>query len=521
MRPSRRGGGIAATAAITLWTALALFPFSGRALFVDDHAHFQQAERWASTGGGPYARTETGMGWRVGGAPGEANGPVFFGLVGALINFLGNDPRLIRWALFPLHWAGLLVMVLLARRFVVHPVSAAMALLVSPHYWVTVNGLLVDALLAPLFMLAVGLWVEGWERDRPGWLFLSGLFQGLAFLTKYTGALAWPLVLVWSIGVSPRRSLKNLAWLMLPVGMSVSWFLFSRAQYGADHFSSVLAGSVARPDPERLVDLLAFAFALTPLVLVGGVRNLALRNPWAWGAVGGAGAVGLWAFGMGQRFVFSVFLIALLGSAGIAGGGKSRPTAWLRFWVLTGLGGLWLARGWVCARYLVVIGAPLVLLAFQSLETAVFWSRWRRPLLGGLALLGFWVAAVDYRQASVDSWAVDQSQQGVFTGRWYAPAAVLSGLPYYAEKAGWGLLSPGERLPKGARLLLPTRTFPRAFWPSLEGTTARESMPSPGVSPFRVLGGGSGFYGSIWGPRFLGWGSGPSEIFYILEASEL
>lgn len=505
---------------------LALFPFFRQALFVDDHAHFEQAERIAWTGGGPYSKTAGGLGWVKGQIPGEANGPVYLMAVGGLIRLLGDEVSVVRLALFPLHLAGVFSVYFLARRFVRRPFLASLVWLVSPHVWLTTNSLLVDAMLASLVSIGICLWVEGWERDSDLLLAGGAFFQGLSFLVKYTGLISIAVSLIWILLWSKRRFHGKSLWLSIPVGMGVGWFLWSRSFYGESHFLAVARGSLSFHGGDRWVTLAAFATATTPILALAGIKNLLTNKPARVGALGAFLAAGILApftdmiTTFGLCALASLFVVALWPAAPDAD--RAPGEGWLRSWILLGVVGLWAARGWVCARYLVVIGIPLVLLSLQVLESWRFWGKIGRSALWGLIVYGGCLAAANFQQAAVDPWAIKEVQKkfGRDTSvQWFFPAATLSGLPYYGAKAGWRPLKPGEDIPPGGRLLLPARRLPKVFWPNTQGAAVLGTFSAPRGLPFRLLGSKAGFYGSIWGPRPFGFSLEPAEKFYIFEST--
>jgi hypothetical protein len=191
------------------------------------------------------------------------------------------------------------------------------------------------------------------------------------------------------------------------------------------------------------------------------------------------------------------------------------------------LGGLVLsvAIPWVCARYLVVLSAPLILLTVKSLEQT-FPGAAERPLFLNASLLvfvsfGLALACADYSQAAIDRRAAVEAQAW---RRNHAPAldgyyagASLGGIGYYLSQSGWKPLSPGAQAPPHTLLLLPRRTLPSFFWPALPRGKVVSVFEYAMKNPLRTLGHGAGYYGSLWGPLPFSFSNKPVETYTLIE----
>jgi hypothetical protein len=454
--------------------ALSAAPFLGRPLFVDDHAHFEQAEDMARRWGRPY-RTEPGtLGWAKGAGPGEANGPLYIYVVGALIRLLGDSPWRIHLALWPLHALGLLSFYRLAERCRAPPLWASLAWLATPHFFVTSVALLADSLLAPLFLTGLVLWMDGWESGRVRSLVAGGVVLGLTPLVKYTGVLAWAVAAGWSLLHPPSKRGRWL-YFLVPLGMGVVWEIVSRSLYGQGHFSAVAAGSFTWPRWDSLVTLFAFTVALTPV-------------------------------GAGLIYVSRREVTDPLG-------------LWLWAWWGAGLAGLWVARGWVCARYFVVWGPAVILLVARGAQGHRMWPRVRVVLLGFSAALSAGLAVGDLLLARVSPRFVEEISAAHAGKTIFYPAAMPTALGYYGERRGWKGLAPGEPAPSGGVVVLPA-SLSRAFWPGVEAVGEVKTVSYSGFWPFRTWWQRAGFYGSIWGPNPFGVSLRPLEIFYIVQTKD-
>ncbi|MBN1218734.1 MAG: glycosyltransferase family 39 protein [Anaerolineae bacterium] len=205
----------------------------------------------------------------------------------------------------------LLLVYVLARSLLGHwPAFIGISLLALDPYILAYSRLLhIDASLA-LFMTLAGLAYLLWLRDvRRCWLLLTGLFTGLALLTKSTALLLGPMlgvVLVsWSIGTRQwdswkwwRPKLGGLAAVAFCAGVTffVLWpamwvdpaqaltltfsRLFTDQEAGAGNLGLFWLGRFVE-DPGPMFYPVAFLLKSTPWLLVGLLLNLwfVLRNP--------------------------------------------------------------------------------------------------------------------------------------------------------------------------------------------------------------------------------------------------
>jgi len=475
----------------------AWMPFVGRPLFIDDHAHFREAVLRGLDPARPY--DERGLGWRPGETPGEANPPIYFYLVGGITRVLGPHPGRIHLALISLHLLGMLAFFSLARRYTRHPLWASLLWLTTPHYWLTANSLLLDSLLAPFFLIGLWGWISGWENRSSVHLAVGALFLGLTPLVKYTGYLAWAVVGLWAVLNGHRRDRRWL-WSLIPLALSAAWLTWSGRVYGGSHLAATASASVVPFDFSRLRDLLVFFLVSTPVALIGLISGSA--------ALGAASpANGLAAVRPGRAW--------------------DRTDALLFAWVAAGLAGLLFARGWVCARYFVVVGPAAILLSVRLSENA----RWaesrafRSAALGVLAASGAVLAAADYFQARVDRNAardLEAARERLSTDvHGCYPAALLSGLSAYLPPDRWRPLEPGEKPSRGEAAAIPLRQLPRAFWPDVGDMRPAALFSYRSPLPVRLQDGptGAGWYGSVWGHHPLSLTTAPLETYLFLVPS--
>jgi hypothetical protein len=331
---------------------------------------------------------------------------------------------------------------------------------------------------------------------------------------------------------SDKRSWKW-AWALLPAGVFVAWEVGSQHLYGAGHFGAVAKSRMVIPGPEKFLTLAAFISATTPCLfipvfasIVGRVDG---RRRWIVGGLAAATlAITIFVYpplSIGvQLGLWSAVFVAwiLLLDPGDASG------RWLFAWLLLGLIGLAVALDWVCARFLVIHSAPLILLSVRSVEAKFSRLTDSRSFRAGsfvvLTVYGLAVASADFSQARVDwraaRWAEAWEQKLDHPGRAYYPGAALGGLGYYLRADRWQGLPPGAEVPKGSLLLIPRRTLPSFFLPEVSRAHVVAILEFRSWNPIRVFGSAvrAGFYGSVWGALPVAFSSAPLETYQLLLA---
>jgi 4-amino-4-deoxy-L-arabinose transferase-like glycosyltransferase len=521
---------------VSLMTLVALLPFVHRPLFVDDHATFTQAADLIHHWRLPYRNEPQQLGWAKGQPVGEDNPPVYFYFMAAAIRLMGTHVWKAHLAMLPISLLGILAFYALARCYVRHPLWAALLWLSCPHFWLTANSLLVDALLGPMFVMGLVCWMKGWKEKRIGWSLLSAVLLGLTPLAKYTGLLSWAVVILWTL--LEGRDRKSLRWLclLIPAALFAAWILWSRSLYGQSHFLAVARTRMAWPGIANWISLSAMTCGSTtcmllPLLLLPAkIRraqpSIAAALFFIYIAFGGF-LIHPVAIGIQLGFWSGAFLVWLF-SVIPASDHNDRSWLFLGLWALVGWVGLAFAVNWVCARFLVIIGPPLVLLTVRSFEwqapALTHSTTFRRASLALLALFSLSLAGADYLQASVDRKVAQQAdlwlQEHMPGRKGYYPGAALGGLSYYLDSKRWEGVDPGLLLQTGDVILLPWRTLPPAFLPRIGKPKILAQFVYRSWNPLRTLDLVSGgcFYGSIWAPLPFSFSRAPLEVYTLVQS---
>jgi 4-amino-4-deoxy-L-arabinose transferase-like glycosyltransferase len=358
---------------LLLCSLLMFLPFINRPVYVDDHAHFKQAIERGQNPTHLYSEAERGLGWRKGETPTEANPPVYFYLVGAFTRLAGTAEWKTHLLIFGLTYFGLLGFYSLARRTTTVPLWASLVWLTMPHMWLTANSLLLDSLLVPFMVGGLALFMFAWEKPSTPLLLLSSFLLGGAALVKYTGVLAVVVALLWIVIEKKEWRTPRTLVLLVPLLLLSAWGLLTRSMYNESHLAATFQSSVVFPSMTQAYFLLVFLAGAAPVLaaplffsgrkwplVVALLAACLLAGVSLFSGAPLIGLqVGLWS-GIGTSWLFLV--VQKIKS--------DQSYLFLSLWVLIGLAGLLIARGWVCARYFVIIGPAMALLTAKLLDAS-------------------------------------------------------------------------------------------------------------------------------------------------------
>jgi hypothetical protein len=218
-------------------------PFVGRAYFVDDHYHVLMARGLLDHPARPYdfVADDAGpahRGWERGQPPRMVNPPLHHYALAIFWKITGGRLWAVRLLSLLFSGGAALLIYLLARRFVVPPVPAAVLSALAPAFWLSSYGLLIDSTMLFFFLAGLWAWTEGLARRSMGWLTGAGVVIGLAVLTKYTAGYAGILALLYWALAGPRPRWKTAPlFLGIPAAVLGVWSLWNVATYGAPHFT--------------------------------------------------------------------------------------------------------------------------------------------------------------------------------------------------------------------------------------------------------------------------------------------
>jgi hypothetical protein len=395
----------------------------------------------------------------------------------------GDSPVL--WKIWLWPWCVLFAaaVVELCRRFA-RPVAAPMAWFIvgSPTVLPALN-LMLDIPALALSLSAIALFLRARVTGNCRGAVAVGLLTALAMQTKYT-SLVTPIVLVvaaWM--VARRRRLRAIRQALVAITVALAlfsvWEWFVAWKYGASHF---LVHAARASDPWRrklllfwpLVGILGGVGA--PLVVLGLATSRTPRPAFrvmiglitatwiAFVALPAGTTLGDWnlaslEFGWIGGLAFGTMAFVSIRS-------RDRQGRLLAAWWLLELSGYFALSPWPAVRRVIglcVVGA--LVLASRIRPTPNAESRRRVRYAAALSVsLGVMFQIIDTSDAVAERAAVEDTAR-LFQAAdpvaevWYTGHL---GVQFYAERAGWRPVVPGEsRLPAGGWLVLPDRDYGR------------------------------------------------------------
>ena len=488
-----------------LFAVLLALPFVGRSYFVDDHYQLLMARGILDHPARPYdfRADDDGpgnAGWERGHFPRMVNPPLHHYLLAAWLK-LSGDPSLgpstenpagggriwiVRLGMAAFSALSVPLMCLLARRCLVPPGPAGMLAAVTPAFWLSSYGLLLDSTMLPFFLGALVAWIEGLKRERPLLLVAAGVLMGAAILTKYTAGFVVVLAaLYWLVegGAGGRRRVGPLFFLLIPAGMLAGWSAWNVAAYGAPHFTE---------SSKRVLQSFHWVHGLTFLSFFGGVLLFPLES-WRWAGRRGRVFSGSAALAAG---LFAVFLASPAGGFSVAQGTllaflaagaalffvrilsikpdpRVRTDLFLILWLLLGTAQMIYVMQWVAARYYLTLLPPALLLTLRAWSRElphgpIAYSRRVSAWAAGMFLFTAGLGYADWAQARTGRLIVEDVARDGLKGRglFYGGDSFTGSWLGYA---GWRAFFPTTVLRPGDVVLLPSVVMPRWWFSAARG----------------------------------------------------
>lgn len=515
-------------------------PFVGRAFFVDDNYQMLMARGTWEHPLRPYDfkaddNGRDNAGWEKGQPPRMVNPPLHHYILGLFSKMGGGRLWVVRLLALLLSGGSAVFIYLLAARLMVPPGPATVLAVLTPAFWLSSYSLLIDSTLLSFFLGALWTWVEGLRRRSAAWLALSGVLMGLTLLTKYTGAMLFPVAALywWTDRDSGRRWAPWLTFL-LPAVIFGGWCEWNRATYGAVHFTE---------SAKRVMQVFSWGHVLVFLTFFSGVFLLPLAG---WFEVGERkktltglfGALllalflaGSWGgFSRGQALLISgltfggiFFLWAALKNLR---GSRYPSDLFLVGWLLIGAVQMDYVMQWVAARYYLTLLVPVVFLTCRLWQKRAEFSPRRLARLQGAAggvlfLFTLGLCVGDYLQAGTQRRIAEEvdrdrllsaGRRGIFLGDSFTSS--------YLKSVGW---EPGFRNTPffPGNLVLKQEVIMPPWWFRPPATALRPLAvyAYPSRWPLRVMDnrGSAGFYASAWGALPFTVSFGPLERTTLFE----
>ncbi|MEM7412024.1 MAG: glycosyltransferase family 39 protein [Myxococcota bacterium] len=441
-------------------------------------------------------------------------------------------------------WAlgALLGVYLLAERFTRSPGVATALVATTPAFFVSATTLMSDLPMLACWCGAIACWVRGLDRGSTRWLVVGGSLIGVAALTKYFAVALLPLLAAYT-ALRGVRAPRVWAVFALPVSVLVGFEAAAHGLYGHGLLSQVpgyatgVRQYLGQPWWNDAIVALAFiggcAFPL-PL-LTGGASDPRGRVLGALALLALVGAVVAWsplpyeidvATTRGWVLVHVVIFAwagACLVALGVAGARRAARDPDHALLVLWGAGVFAFVAffNWSANARAVLPLVPAAALggvrAWEARAGSPLSLVRAAPLLALGAALSLSVAHADRdwatgamrmaRQLAHDYGA--GAQRVFFQGHW--------GFQYYFESAGGRAYDVHrDRLVPGDIVIMPRNNV---HLTQLDPSKAieLEVRDAGRTSPWSLMGGGAGFYSSVWGPVPFSLGPSAPELYRVLE----
>lgn len=524
---------------VFIFPLLLAAPFLNRAFFVDDN-YFVEIATWLKAHPAlPYhfLADDAGLqnrGWEKNGFVRMVNPLVHHYYLALLLKVYGSAEWFLRLGCTFLSCFSALFIFEFARRWTNTPLLATLLVLVTPVQWLGSYSLLIDPTMAFFAFGALYFFIRSTEVNSLPLMIYSGLFMGLAVLSKYTALFIFPLTAVWMMlrwKKIERRWLCAIAWGLGLVGLVV-YNLWTAHLYGRPHLLAASARMVHVFGWAKVLSLLVFfsGSLLLPLVswqVVNGKKRLLSVFFVLTLAVFFASAVG--GFSKLQGGLLGLWLVTSFLFLGSAWGNRSQwiypRDHFLFMWVAGFLAMMLLVMDWVAARYYCLVAPAAVLMSVRLLEMkgGLRAEKHLKLILAGVFIFTALLAFADYKQAEPSRRLKFQlKEKGFFGGdrHFYLGDSFTMG---YLRAEGWVPCFPETQFQPGDWILAKEVTMP-LIWFAHRQLVLREiaRFDYPSSLPLKVMDykGSAGFYASVWGALPFTFSTGPWERFHLFEIIE-
>ncbi len=525
---------------VFLFPLLLAAPFLNRAYFVDD-SYFVEIASWLKDHPGqPYHfRTDDAAlqsrGWEENGFVRMVNPLVHHYFLAGLLKIGGEREWFLRLGCVLLSCFSALFIFELARRWTYHPLLTTLLVLATPVHWLTSYSLLIDGTAGFLFFGALYFFIRMGETDSLAWAVASGIFMGLAILTKYPTGFIIPLTMLWAY--LRRKKIKTRWMVFVPwvIGtlFLIAYSVWTAHLYGRPH---ILAAS------GRMVQVYGWTKILVFLVFFSGSMLVPLVG---WSFVGtririlfGILVITTAAFLMGpsggftllQSFLIGlwsvtslVFLLAVLSAFDLW---EKPKDLFLFLWTVGFIGMMLIVMGWVAVRYYVIVVPAVVMMSVRLLEMRNREKAESRllPILFLTILFSGLLAYADYKQAEPSRLVPAELEKAGYTGGerhfFLGDSFTMS----YLKRTGWVPCFPETEFKKGDWVLAKEVTMPQVWFyrkPLVLKEIAKFNYSTR--FPLKVMDnqGSAGFYASVWGALPFTFSNSPWERFHLFEIVEV
>src|ERR1700722_14005394 len=172
---------------LSVLTLVCLLPFSGKAVHVDDTLFVWAAQHIVQHPLDPYGFNVVWYSTAMPMSEVTKNPPLASYYIAAIASVAGWSERTLHVALLFPALIVILGTYYLARRFTRNPLLAAAATLLTPCFLISSTSMMCDTSMVAAWILAVILWLEGFDRNKPALLGCAGILIAASALAKYFG----------------------------------------------------------------------------------------------------------------------------------------------------------------------------------------------------------------------------------------------------------------------------------------------------------------------------------------------
>lgn len=246
-------------------------PFLNRALAIDDIYVDSIADQIVNAPLDPYG-FELQIQNRESSTAFDYTNPPLVSYYYALIQYFFGKNEIILHAFFMIFSiTAAISMFYFSKNFTKWPLVAALLLVVSPIFIISSHNFMSDFPVLTFFLLSIITFIHGVDKDNKVFLILSGIFISLAFLTKYSALILFPLLIVYSI---LRRKAKYSLYLFIPIFLILLWSAIEVYTYGNVHIIYLysnwhITGSFPSGIISKLFDII-IPYGIANLSYIGG-----------------------------------------------------------------------------------------------------------------------------------------------------------------------------------------------------------------------------------------------------------
>jgi len=523
---------------VFLFPLILSLPFLNRAYFVDDN-YFVEIAHWLKDNPSqPYHFITDdaaigNRGWEEDGFVRMVNPLAHHYYLAFLLKIGGEREWFLRLGCVLLSCVSGLFLLGLARRFSSRPVFTTLLVCATPVFWLSSYSLLIDSTMGMFFLGSLYFFIEAKEKEPWPFLILSGVFMGLAILTKYTAVLILPLTGLWWILNWKKYKQPWIFAIPWIIGLLflLGYSLWTAQIYGTSHILAASSRDITRNWGYGKLTLFVFFSGAILFPLVGwgffpkktNIFNGLFVFFLAFLLSSSAGG---FSFFQGLLFSLWFFTAFVFVSALVVIYFKKQwefpNDIFLGGWVFGFFAMMIIVMPWVAVRYFVIVVPAVVFLSVKMVE--IRWPTRATQILKesfiALMVISCSMAYADYKQASPSRDLAGRLERDGFEGGerhfYLGDTFTMS----YFRGEGWIPSFPETKFKKGDWVLAKEVTMPLVwFFKNPLEVKILAVFDYPTRFPIKVMDfqGSAGFYASVWGALPFTFSPSSWERFHLLE----